>query len=306
MFYNFLVNNKKMQKLYILDGSWYMYRAYHALPEITNKDWENMNAVFGFFRMVLKLFQNRPDFFVIAWDGPTKTLRHQNFPEYKANRPAIADDFKRQISVIKKFVKELNLNYYEIPWYEADDIIYSIANNVKNNQLQIYIESLDKDLKQLIDQNIFFSDSSKSEITDTNKFISEYWFEPKCIVDYLALLGDASDNIPGVKWIGKKTAQELIQKYISLDWIYENINNISTSNREKLTTQKELVYNSKSLIELYQIEDLKTLKIEELKLNVDFDNYKNILKDELWFKSSENIIENLKKLYQCWEQPSLF
>lgn len=295
-----------MQKLYILDGSWYMYRAYHALPEISNKNWENMNAVFGFFRMVLKLFQNRPDFFVIAWDGPTKTLRHQNFPEYKANRPEISNDFKNQIGVIKNIVKELKLNYFEMPWYEADDIIYSVANNVKNNELQIFIESLDKDLKQLIDTNIFFSDSSKSIITDKNKFIEEFWFEPKCIVDYLSLLGDASDNVPWVKWIGKKTAENLIQKYCYLDEIYKNIDELPISIKEKLVEQKETLYNSKSLIQLYQIEDLKNLKIEDLKLNIDFEIYKDILKNQLWFKSSENIIENLKKLYQCWEQPSLF
>ena len=295
-----------MQKLYILDGSWYMYRAYHALPEITGKTGENVNAVFGFFRMVFKLFQNRPDFFVVAWDGPTKTLRHQQYAEYKANRPEISDDFKNQIWIIKNIVKDLNMNCYEIPWYEADDIIYSIANNVKNENTQIFIESLDKDLKQLIDKNIFFSDSSKAEITDRDRFVWEFGFEPKCIVDYLALVGDASDNVPGVKWIGKKTAQDLISKYCYIDEIYKNIDEVSASVREKLLEQKETLFNSKSLIQLYQIDELQELKIDNLKLEIDFDLYREILKNKLGFKSAENIIDNLRKLYQSGEQLSLF
>lgn len=178
--------------------------------------------------MILKLFLESPDYFVMTWDAPHKTLRHEMFGDYKANRPPAPDDLKQQIGKTKRLIGQLGIPVLEVPGYEADDLIASVARQAeKDTTIHTRIFSSDKDLKQLLSPTLVFQDPMKKLETDTAAFIQKYKFAPALILDYLALVGDASDNIPGVKGIGKKTATKLVVQYGDLDAIYQNIDTIT-------------------------------------------------------------------------------
>lgn len=286
---------------YIVDWSWYLFRSYYAMPDLKNSDWESIWAIYWFFRMLIKLLQEKPEKFVIAWDSWWKTVRHDQYKEYKANRPKIPNEFKNQIEVIKDIIVKLNIPFIWIKWYEADDIIFSLAK--KANWL-VRIVSSDKDLKQLLCDTITFYDPVKQVNETSIDFFTKMWFQPINIVDYLSLLWDASDNIPWVKWIWKKTAELLIKEFSTIENIYENIDKISWSVKNKLIEWKEFAFKSKELINLILIDEVDPLKIDNHK--IDFDLMKNILIEEYWFKSMEKMIDNLKLSYNVWIQTSLF
>lgn len=295
-----------MRNFFILDGSWYLFRAYYALPELNDKDWNNVNAIYGFFRMMFKLLQKKPDNFVIAWDSPVKTIRHQQYENYKINRPPLPDNFKRQIWQIKEIVDKLKIPYIQMPWYEADDIIHCIVKNCWAQLTTYTIVSSDKDLKQLLWPNVVFFDAMKNLIITKEDFILENWFDPVHILDYLSLVGDSSDNIPWVNWIWKKTAQDLVSKYGNLDNIYANIESITGAAKEKLITWKDIAYKSKDLITLYQVPGMECVRLEEYKPNFDFDKFKQVLIEQYNFASMDKHIEELKKNYKGGQQASLF
>lgn len=152
--------------------------------------------------MILKILLEKPDYFVIAWDAPTKTHRHNEFPEYKANRKKMEDDFKQQIPVTQKMVNDLGLANIVEEGYEADDIIATIVEKYKKeSDLIIDVYSSDKDLKQLLDHNVFCVDPMRNNRVDVKQFMQEFLFTPELMLDYLALIGDSSDNIPGIPGI---------------------------------------------------------------------------------------------------------
>lgn len=296
-----------MKKFFILDGSGYLFRAYHALPELTNDEGKNVNAIYGFFRMILKLLKDRPEYFLITWDHPHKTLRKESFIDYKANRPEIADEFKWQIWKIKNIVKDIEFPHLEISWYEADDIINTIVKKFKNEKdLSLYIISSDKDLKQLIEKNVFFYEAMKSQTFWIEEFKQDYGFEPSNILDYLSLLWDSSDNIPWVNWIWKKTAKDLIVQYKDLENIYKNLDQLKDSIKIKLENNKETALQSKDLIKLYEVPDLDKNDLKNFSTNFDIDKFEKIITEEYNFKSISKNLNSLKNLYKWWEQLSLF
>jgi DNA polymerase-1 len=194
-----------------------------------------------------------------------------------------------------------------IPWYEADDIIYSLVEKFKNDKnLTITILSSDKDLRQFLDWwNIIIIDPQRLKKIDKLEFIKKYWFEPKYIVDWLALVGDSSDNIPWVKWIGEKIATELIKKYKTIENIYHHLDTIPEKIRKKLIEWKEYAFKSKQLIKLLKVPWIENYKLSNFQINIDFDKLKKILIEEKGFKSFEKNLEELKKIYSA-KQMSLF
>jgi DNA polymerase-1 len=215
-------------KFFVIDGSGFLYRAYYAFPPLTDKDGHNVNVVYGFFRMLFKVFQEKPDYLVITRDSPVKTLRHEVYAEYKANRKKMDDDFKHQIPLTKAIVQEVGIPNITVDTYEADDIIATLVKTYKNTlDLVIDIYSSDKDLKQLLDVNVFEVDPMKGITVDTKFFLQEFMFEPIYILDYLALVGDSADNIKGVPGIGPKQASELIKQYKTIDNIYAHIDEVN-------------------------------------------------------------------------------
>lgn len=296
-----------MKKFYLIDWSWFLYRAYYAFPDMPDKDWHNINTVYWFFRMILKMFLEKPDYFMIARDAPTKTHRHEAYPEYKANRAKAPDDFKIQIPIVQEITNKLWIPNLVLPWYEADDIIASIVTKFRtDSDLVSNVFSADKDLKQLLDENVIFTDPSKWITYKTNDFIQEFWFEPKYILDYLALIWDNADNIKWVPWIWPKWAGDLIKEYKTIENIYENIDWISWSIKEKLINWKEFAENAKKLIQLEISPEIDEIWIEKYQLDIDFNNYKKVLVEEYNFWSMEKVITEIKNKYQMPQQTSLF
>ena len=227
--------------LYIIDGHALIYRAYYAFinrPLITKKG-ENTSAIFGFMRMLLKLLQDEePSHLVCAFDPRGKTFRHERFPEYKAKRMKAPEDLHVQGEIIKDIVEKLGITRIETEGFEADDVIGTLSSQATALGMKTVILSGDKDILQLIDESVSVYASkrgvSEVDVLQTEEVAALWGVLPGQMVDLLALMGDQSDNIPGVRGIGKTTAVKLIQQFGSLDEIYERIDEIDRERTRKL------------------------------------------------------------------------
>ncbi len=295
-----------MKKLFILDWSGFLYRAYYAFPPLLNAQWVNQNVVYWFVRMILKILAQKPDYFVITWDSPIKTHRHDSFPEYKANRKKMEDDFKQQIPLTQNMVENMKLPHLVVPWYEADDIIATLVALYKSQpELVIDIYSSDKDLKQLLDHTVFCVDPMKNNRVDVKQFMQEFLFAPHLMLDYLALVWDSADNIPGAAGIGPKKASDLIKKYGNVEQIYAHIDELSLDIKQKLLDNREIVDISRWLAKLHIIDWFETI-ISDLKCSIDFDLFKKVLVTDLQFSSLEKTLDEMKKKFVLPQQTSLF
>jgi DNA polymerase-1 len=236
-----------MKKAIIIDGNSYAYRAYYAIKGLSSSKGVPTNAVYGFTRLIIKLLKDKPHFIAVAFDLPYPTFRHKEFKEYKIQRKPMPDDLIVQIPIIKNIIKSFNIPIFECEGYEADDVIATIANKLKN--FDVFIYTGDKDMLQIVKENIKIVNIHKEGlIYDENKIKEKYKISPSQIPDLLSLLGDVSDNIPGIPGVGEKTAIELIQKYGNLEAIFEHINEITNSNlRESINKHKEQAQLAKSL-----------------------------------------------------------
>ena len=242
--------------LYLLDSYGLIYRSYFAFVShpLTNKAGENVSALYGFFRslaMMLKTY--RPQYFLAAFDSRTPTFRHEWYPEYKATRDKTPEDLHAQIPHIEKILTTLGIACLRKDGFEADDIIATLACRAAREGRRCVIISGDKDLAQLVGDFVSVLKPDKSEALAHCGIeeVKEHWgVAPAQMLDYLSLIGDASDNIPGVKGIGPKTAVKLLQDYGTLDAVYEHINSIAGAVQKKLAAGKESAYFSKKLITL--------------------------------------------------------
>ena len=242
--------------LYLLDSYGLIYRSYFAFVShpLTNKAGENVSALYGFFRslaMILKTY--RPQYFLAAFDSRTPTFRHEWYPEYKATRDKTPEDLHAQIPHIEKILTTLGIACLRKDGFEADDIIATLACRAAREGRRCVIISGDKDLAQLVGDFVSVLKPDKSEVLaqwDIEE-VKEHWgVAPAQMLDYLSLIGDSSDNIPGVKGIGPKTAVKLLQDYGTLDAVYEHIDSIAGAVQKKLAAGKESAYFSKKLITL--------------------------------------------------------
>lgn len=295
-----------IQQGYILDWSGFIFRAYHGLTELTDAQGRNINALYWFIRMIIRLMSERPDYFIICRDSPKPTLRKQDFQAYKAHRPSLDDNFKWQISQIKNCITKLQIPSRELAWYEADDLIASIVHHQSASDIHMTIVSGDKDLKQLISSRVTHYDHMKSLKTDPIRFFQEYGFQPQQLLDYLAILGDSSDNIPGVIGIWDKGAQSLIQQYGDLDTIYAHLDHISLGLKNKLIEGKESAYQSKNLVRLYHTPSQEIPNLTDCPMQPNYDQMLQVLVWEYQMNSLIKAIHDLKKTFSTPKQPSLF
>lgn len=238
-----------MEKLVIIDGNSLINRAFYALPMLSNKDGEFSNAVYGFTTMLIKTIEDhKPTHIVVAFDYGKKTFRHNIYAEYKGTRKGTPEELKSQFPILKELLNAMHIKMFEKEGIEADDIIGTIAHKL---DVPTVIVTGDKDALQLINPTtiVWLNKKGISEVKtmDEKALYDEYALTPKQIIDLKALMGDSSDNIPGVAGIGEKTALTLMQQYNSLDNIYENIDKISGKLQEKLVLGKESAYLSKTL-----------------------------------------------------------
>jgi len=284
------------KKFVIIDALALAYKAYFALmrrPLVTKKG-EPSSAVFGFVNQLFKILEtNKPDYIAVAFDSKEKTFRHEKYEKYKANREEMPDDLIPQIDRIKQIIAALNIPVYIMPRFEADDIIGSAARKAEKEGLDCLVITPDKDFNQIISDKIKIARSSKITdeiiIWDKKYFTEQFGFkDPKQMIDYLALVGDASDNIPGVKGVGEKTAIPLIQKYGSIEELYEHLDEISSESvKNKLAVNKENAFISKDLATIDCKVDLE-FDFENAKFTPpDFDRIKEIFVD-LEFKTLYN------------------
>lgn len=296
-----------MKTLSIIDGSGFLFRAWYAFPPMSNAQGQNQNVIYGFSRMMLKLLLEQPDYFVIAWDSPVKTKRHEQYQDYKANRKKLEDEFKQQIPLVQTLVNELGIPNVVAPGYEADDSIATlVAAHQKNTDLMIQVFSSDKDLKQFLAENVVVTDPIKNLTTRIPDFEREFGFIPASIVDYLALIGDGADNVKGVAGIGPKKASDLIKKYGTIEQIYAHLDEIKGEIREKLIAGEQDAFFSKKLILLMEVPELKNQSLEALKLNIDFAHWEQVLVQKWGFKGLQKTLGELKKKTTEPQQLGLF
>lgn len=250
-----------MDNLFLLDVSGFIHRAYHAMQNMASKEGEATGALFGFIRSIIKLDEDfqHPKTLVAIFDGPhSKESRLAIYKEYKANREKAPQDLIHQIIEAERFCHLYGIPVLSLSGVEADDTIASVTRICKHKAHSIYICSQDKDLAQLVDDSVFVLNQHKAMVIDTNK-VEELWgVLPQQIHDYLSICGDASDNIPGIRGFGPKTAVDLLKKYHTLAGIYEHIDEISGKKKETLLSEKENAFLSHQLVALNDKLDVPT------------------------------------------------
>ena len=253
------MNNQK-KRIALIDSYSFVFRAYFSMPALTRKDGTPVGAVYGFTKMMMRLLASLDFTHIVAiFDSGSKTFRNEIYSEYKMNRQECPEDLKPQFPIIRQVAESLNLATLEKKNYEADDLIATIAKQVDPDEYEVLIISPDKDLMQLVSDHIKIYDAGKDKMIDRAAVKEKFGVKPEQVVDILALIGDAADNIPGVKGVGPKTASELISEFGSLENLYQNLDKIKQKKRkEYLETDHEKAKLSKILA-----------RLEE---NVDFDS----------------------------------
>lgn len=243
--------------IFLIDSSSYFYRAFYALPPLANSKGFPTGATLGYTRMLMKLMADFDIKYGACLFDSHKSLRKESFKEYKANRKAMPDELLQQVDYIAAISGLLGFKTFRLEGYEADDLIAYVVNHLqpsidKPYKNSICIVTSDKDLKQLLSENVCIYDARKNEVVTAESFESEFGIKPDQYKYILALMGDASDNIPGIKGIGGKTALNLIKSYKNLDGIYENIDSVSQiKTKELLIKHREDAYASLSLASFY-------------------------------------------------------
>ncbi|MDP2981122.1 MAG: DNA polymerase I [Candidatus Omnitrophota bacterium] len=232
----------KKEKLFLIDGNSYCYRAFYAIKELRNSKGKPTNAVYGFILMLKKLLEKeKPAYIGVAFDLKGPTFRHEQFEDYKAHRKPMPDDLVSQMSLIKDIISAYNIPIFEKQGFEADDVLATIAKKISREGIEVYIVTGDKDMLQVVDKNIKVYSAHKDDFIYDSEAVKERFsgLGPENITDFIALAGDAADNIPGVAGIGEKTAVELIKEFGSLDNLYKNLDKIKSEPRKKMLSEQE-------------------------------------------------------------------
>lgn len=241
-------------RLFLIDGNSFCYRAYYAIRSLSTSRGEPTNAIYGFVTMFRKLLnEERPAYLAVCFDRKEPTFRHERFKDYKAHRKPMPDDLIEQIPAIKEFIQIYGIQLFEMPGYEADDLIGTLARRGEREGFEIFIVTGDKDAMQLVDERIRILNTHKEGLIYDPEKVRERFegLGPEKVVDVMALMGDASDNIPGVPGIGEKTAIRLIQEFGSVERLYRNIQSVkSKSLAESLRENEQIARLSKDLAEI--------------------------------------------------------
>lgn len=274
-------------KLLILDSNSILHRCFHALPSLTTKKGELVNAVYGFLLVLFKAIKEiQPDYVVACFDFPAKTFRHQKFSDYKATRPPLPRDLASQIPKLKEILLVLKVPFFEKEGFEADDIISTVAKKAENKVSEIYILSGDFDTLQLASKKIKIQILTKGIkeplIFDEKKVLEKFGILPNQIPDFKALVGDQSDNIPGLPGIGEKTAVQILKNFGSLENFYKKsqsenlkaqIKKILIENKEKVFLFRELAKLKNDLNLDFKIEECRFGKFDPQKLKEVFQKF---------------------------------
>ena len=238
--------------LYVLDVSSYVFRAYHALPPLSNSKGEPTHAVAGVAQMVQKFLGDcRPAYMVVAMDPKGGSFRAQVYDKYKANRPPPPPDLSQQIERVKQVLVAWGMLCLEKAGYEADDLIATVVKAARAKGLKVVVVSADKDLLQLVDGGVVMYDTMRNKVFGRAETLEKMGVPPEKVRDLLSLVGDASDDVPGVPSVGPKTATKLLEDFGDLDGIYANLDKIKAKGtKQKLEENREAAYLSRDLVTL--------------------------------------------------------
>jgi DNA polymerase-1 len=287
-----------MKVLYLFDGSAFLYRSFFALPPLSTSSGFPTGAIYGFLRSILAILKTeRPNYMAIAFDLPAPTQRKLAYSEYKSKRPPTPDPLKVQIPVIKELINLLGVKLLEMPGYEADDLIAYLTQKAKKEGFKVKIYSPDKDVLQLVEGNqVVVINPISEEVFDENKVIEKFGVPPQKLADYLALVGDKTDNIEGVKGVGPKTAIDLLNTFGSVESILARWDEFKKLFPHADKNGLELSY---WLVKLKPPEDLN-IDIGELKRK---EPNLSLLRKKLEGLEMKSIIKDLDKIFA---QRSLF
>ena len=261
------IESTEKDPIILVDGSSYLYRAYHALPPLTSSKGHPTGAIRGVISMIKKILVDHPHSpIAVVFDAKGKNFRHDMYKEYKANRPPMPDDLVLQIKPIHEIVKALGIKLLMVEGVEADDVIGTLAFQAQERKLDTVISTGDKDMTQLVCKNVKVVNTMKDELLDINGVKRKFGVLPEQIVDYLALIGDSSDNVPGVDKVGPKTAVKWIQEHQNIETIIKNAENITGKVGENLRNGITQLKLSKELVTI-KTDVLLDASIEDLKVN---------------------------------------
>ncbi len=239
--------------LVLIDGSSYLYRAYHALPKLSNSAGEPTGALHGVLTMINKLVREQPaERIAVVFDAPGKTFRDEMYAEYKANRPPMPDDLRDQVEPLIDAVKAMGLPLLRVEGVEADDVIGTLCRRCADEGKNVLVSTVDKDMAQLVSDNIMLVNTMSGQVLDRDGVKKKFDVFPEQIIDYLALVGDSSDNIPGVPRVGAKTAAKWLNQYPTADDIIENAADIGGKVGESLRENIEQLKLSRKLATIRQ------------------------------------------------------
>ena len=242
--------DKSKKNFIIVDGSSYLYRAYYALPHLKNSKGQNTGAIFGVTNMLLKLLKiYNPQHLCMVFDAKGKNFRHTLYKDYKRNRKPMPVELSEQVQPIMDFIRSLGIKILQIPDVEADDVIATLAHNKQKN-VEVIISSGDKDLAQLVNKNVTLINSMDDKVLDIDGVYKKFGVYPKQMFDYLVLVGDTSDDIPGVENIGPKTAIKLLNDFETLEGIFKNMDKLKGKIKENLMNSIHTIEITKKLIKL--------------------------------------------------------
>lgn len=276
-----------MKRLVLIDGNAIVHRAYHALPPLHRTEGGQVtNAVYGFFSMTLKIISDlAPDNLIVCFDRAAPTFRKQLYVGYQATRPKMEDDLSGQFEIIREVLAKIKVCVFELDGYEADDLIGTLSKQAaeENKENQVVILTGDRDLLQLVNSQVLvlapIVGVTKMILFDSDKVKEKYGLEPSQFIDYKALVGDSSDNYPGVNGIGPKGAANLLNKYQTLDGIYSNLGEISPNVSEKLANDAEQSALAKKLATIevnapihLKFDECSLIKLDREALLKEFEN----------------------------------
>jgi DNA polymerase-1 len=311
-----MASSKK--RLVFIDGHAILHRAYHALPPLTTRSGELVNAVYGFTTMLFKVIDDlKPSYLIVAFDTPKPTFRHEEFVGYQAQRPKMEAEMAGQLENVRRILRALGIPIFAVEGYEADDVIGTLAKQAAKRKIEAMIVTGDRDLFQLIGPRVKIyapvRGMSEAQVFDSKKVKKTMGIDPKQIVDYKGLVGDPSDNYPGVPGVGPKTAAQLLSEYKNIDRIYQNLEKLPESQARKLTEGVEMAELSRKLARIVTDAPVK-LDLKKAQFVLTDEEKEKAIKEFkiLGFKSliakisGREVRQSKKKSPQKNSQPKLF
>lgn len=289
-----------MARLLLIDGNAILHRAYHAYPGFTDKEGNPTNAIYGFFAMMLKLLDDvKPEYLAICFDRGAPTFKMNMYAGYHENRPKMQDDLASQVPRLHEAIDRIGIPHFGVDGFEADDLLGTLSRQATEEKLETIIVTGDRDLLQLVNEKVKILmplvGITKTMLFDEDRVEEKYGVRPDQFIDYKALVGDQSDNYPGVTGIGPKTAAHLLQKFGTLEGLYRHLGEINPPTAEKLATDAEQASLAKKLATI-ETNSPVHLKIEECEVNAfDTKKFESVF-DELGFESLKKRL--IKEIHQ--------